>query len=191
LGRGTGLGLSTVYGIVKQSDGNIWVYSEPGRGTTFKVHLPRVEDASMPKAARAQKEADRGTETVLVLEDEPGVRRLAVQVLGSAGYTVLAAENADQALELYKANQDKVALLLTDVVLPGTGGPALAKQLQAINPRLKVLFMSGYTDNAIGNHGVLDAGVNFIEKPLRPDALLKKIRATIDASPGTGRQTDQ
>jgi signal transduction histidine kinase len=181
LGRGTGLGLSTVYGIVKQSDGNIWVYSEPGRGTTFKVYLPRVEEASAPLATQAPKQAAPGTETVLILEDEPGVRRLAVQVLESAGYTVLAAENAEQALELFKANQDKVAMLLTDVVLPGTGGPALAKQLQAIKPGLKVLFMSGYTDNAIVHHGVLDAGVNFLEKPLRPDALLIKVRDILDA----------
>ncbi|MCG3184150.1 MAG: Sensor histidine kinase RcsC [Planctomycetes bacterium] len=180
-GRGTGLGLSTVYGIIKQSGGNIWVYSEPGRGTTFKVYLPRVEDASAPRAAQAPKQADRGTETVLILEDEPGVRRLAVQVLESAGYTVLAAENAERALELFKANLGKVQLLLSDVVLPGTGGPALAKQLQELKPGLKVLFMSGYTDNAIVHHGVLDAGVNFIEKPLRPDALLKKVRGVLDA----------
>ncbi len=184
-GRGTGLGLSTVYGIIKQSGGNIWVYSEPGRGTTFKVYLPRAEDTSEPKAVEAPKHAERGTETILVLEDEPGVRRLAEQVLSSAGYTVLAAENAEQATELFKANQDKVAMLLSDVVLPGTGGPALARQLQAIQPGLKVLFMSGYTDNAIVHHGVLDAGVNFLEKPLRPDALLKKVRSVLDATEGS------
>jgi signal transduction histidine kinase len=180
MGRGTGLGLSTVYGIIKQSGGNIWVYSEPGRGTTFKVYLPRVEsevDAGEPALPEFVK---GGSETILVLEDEPGVRRLAVQVLEKAGYTVRAAENGDRAIELFGTDSD-VALLLTDVVLPGTGGPALAKQLQAINPRLKVLFMSGYTDNAIVHHGVLDAGVNFIEKPIRPDALLKKVRNILDA----------
>jgi CheY-like chemotaxis protein len=180
-GKGTGLGLSTVYGIVKQSGGNIWVYSEPGRGTTFKMYLPRVDDVaeagrpSGPPLASVQ-----GKETVLLAEDEEPVRRLVRSVLEACGYTVLEAGRVEEALEISKRHQGRIDLLLTDVVMPQMGGRQLAERLATTRPEAKVLYISGYADNAIVHHGVLDAGTAFLQKPFTPDALARKVREVLD-----------
>ncbi len=165
LGKGTGLGLSMVYGIVKQSGGNIWVYSEPGRGTSFKIYFPL---ASGPVDSVAHEQAPvsrhRGAETILLAEDDEQVRELASEALSAAGYSVLAAET----------------LLLTDVVMPIIGGRELARQASAIRPDLRVLYMSGYTPQAILHHGELEANTFFIQKPFTPSSLAAKIREVLD-----------
>jgi two-component system cell cycle sensor histidine kinase/response regulator CckA len=181
LGRGTGLGLATVYGIVKQCGGDVQVYSEEGVGTTFKVYLPRVGPAAAPAApAPVRPEMPAGRETVLLVEDDEGARELARRVLGSLGYTLLEARNGQEALRLAADYRDSIHLLLTDVVLPGMSGKALAEQLARSRPGLKTLFMSGYTDNAIAHHGVLDPGVAFLQKPFGPRELARKVRAVLD-----------
>jgi PAS domain S-box-containing protein len=179
LGRGTGLGLSTVYGIVKQSRGNIWVYSEPGQGTTFKIYFPRAKGTAVSVESPREAAVPPGTGTVLVVEDEDGVRSLIREVLEQGGYTVLDAASAEEALGICGERDHEIHLLLTDVVLPRMGGPRLADRLQELCPGLKVVFMSGYTDNAIVHHGVLDPGVEFLEKPISPRALLEKIRKVL------------
>ena len=177
LGKGTGLGLSTIYGIVKQSGGNIWVYSEVGRGATFKIYLPRVEaEAHEYKPASASEEVLNGTETILLVEDEEMVRKLARQILATQGYRVLEATNGAAALQMCKRNQQPIDLLLTDVIMPEMSGPELAEKLHRLRPELRVLFMSGYTDDAIVHHGVLEEGANFIQKPFAPDVLSRKVR---------------
>jgi CheY-like chemotaxis protein len=179
-GKGTGLGLATAFGIVKQSGGNIWVYSEPGAGTTFKIYLPRV-DASAAKIRRVPAEAGAtGTETVLVAEDEDAVRRAAVRILESAGYRVLVAANGDAAVRLCEQHQDEIRLLLTDVVMPNMSGRELALRVRALIPGLTVLFMSGYADDAIVHHGVLDPGTRFIGKPFSVAELRRKVREVLD-----------
>ncbi len=182
-GRGTGLGLSTVYGIVKQSGGYIWVYSEPGRGTTFKVYLPRVDEVveALP-AAKAASTRDRvGTETVLLVEDEPQLRELTRTVLTARGYTVVDARNAEEAERLAKSHKTKIHLLLTDVIMPGLSGRELAKRLVAANAGMRVLYMSGYTNNVIAQNGTLERGVAFLQKPFTPSALVEKVREVLDA----------
>jgi PAS domain S-box-containing protein len=180
VGRGTGLGLSSVYGIVKQSGGHIWVYSEPGRGTTFKVYLPQVEVSSEPLHVKtAPVELPRGWETILVVEDEEAVRALILQTLQKYGYTVLAARQGEEALSRCAGHPGPIHLLLADVVLPKINGPELAARLASTYPGLKVLFMSGYTDNAIFQHGVLDAGVNFLQKPFRVESLIHKVHEVL------------
>jgi len=180
-GKGTGLGLSTVYGIVKQSGGNIWVYSEPGQGTTFKIYLPHVPSAvatgptAPPMAARAV-----GTETILVVEDEKAVRDLAQRVLRLAGYTVLTAASGGEALATYSVHPGQIHLVLTDVVMPQMGGKMLVERLLAVRPRIKVLYMSGYTDDAIVRHGTLDPGTHFIGKPFNAVELTRKVREVLD-----------
>jgi PAS domain S-box-containing protein len=183
-GKGTGLGLSTVYGIVKQSGGYIWVYSEIGLGTTFKVYFPRFAGTS-PEAKKewASDSAPRGRETVLVAEDEEMVRTLIRGILERNGYTVLTASDGDEAISAASKCRDPIHLILTDVVMPKRGGRDVAESLARIHPGAKVLYMSGYTDESIVHHGVLEEGIAFIEKPFTPDALLRKVRQVL-AVPG-------
>jgi len=181
-GKGTGLGLSTCYGIVKQSGGNIWAYSEPGRGTTFKIYLPWVEE--FPKETKHKPEPAeilKGTETILAVEDEMEVRKLVAQILTGQGYTVIEASDGKEAMKVARENAGKkIHLLLTDVVMPGMSGRELAITLGLHHPKMKVLYMSGYTDNAIVHHGVLEEGVNYIQKPFTLNALARKVREVLD-----------
>jgi PAS domain S-box-containing protein len=181
-GKGTGLGLSTVYGIAKQSGGNIWVYSEPGHGTTFKIYLPRVEEELDNLHVRDETESlPRGSETVFLVEDEPSVRSLAYRVLCQQGYTVLEAANGEEALRVAQEHAgEKIHLLLTDVVMPQMGGRELAETLKLLRPDIKVLYTSGYTDNAIVHHGVLNPGTHFLQKPFSPKTLSHKVREVLD-----------
>jgi PAS domain S-box-containing protein len=180
-GRGTGLGLSTVYGIVKQSEGYIWVYSEVNRGTTFKLYLPRVEEPAAIEISDAKDDlVRRGTEKVLLVEDEEAVRELARTVLEAHGYEVVEATHGDEAAQLAEQHGGSFDLLLTDVVMPGMSGRELAKKIAARSRRTRVLFMSGYTDNVIAQGGVLEAGVSFLQKPFSPRALAAKVRAVLD-----------
>ncbi len=176
VGKGTGLGLSTVYGIVKQSGGNIWVYSEQGLGTVFKVYLPRIDDATAKTNAKQEEtNTPRGTETILLVEDEDVVRGLARKILMQAGYSVLDAKSGDEAIRLCHAHAGPIDLLLTDVVMPEISGKEVADRLLELRPSIRVLFMSGYTDEAIVQHGVLDANVKFIQKPFTWVGLTKKV----------------
>jgi len=179
-GRGTGLGLSTVYGIVKQSGGNIWVYGEPGKGAAFKIYLPRVDEPTEVFKEKLVKDLPRGSETVLLVEDEEEVRKLAAQILKRQGYKVLEAPQGGDALLICEQHQTPVHLMLTDVVMPGMSGHQLAKRLKSLQPEMKVLYMSGYTDNTIVQHGVLVEGVNYISKPFTVDALARKVREVLD-----------
>jgi two-component system cell cycle sensor histidine kinase/response regulator CckA len=182
-GKGTGLGLSTVYGIVKQSEGNISAYSEPNHGTTFKVYLPALD--SVPKSSGAKTAESvilRGSETIMLVEDEEVVRGLARQILEQAGYQVLVAQQGEEAIRLCNEHAQEIHLLLTDVVMPGAGGKEVADRLSSLRPGIKVLFMSGYTDEAIVHHGVLDSDVKFIQKPFSPTALAKKVREVLDSN---------
>jgi nitrogen-specific signal transduction histidine kinase len=180
-GKGTGLGLATVYGIVKQSGGFIWVYSEPGHGTTFKIYLPRVEGAAealVPPVGPA--EVPRGTETVLIVEDEAAVRALAKTALARKGYRVLEAANGGEALLLCEAEQAPIHLLVTDVVMPGLGGADLAHRFAPLRPDMKVLFISGYTDQAAARDGKMPPGAAHLEKPFSLDGLARKVREVLD-----------
>jgi len=179
-GRGTGLGLSTVFGIVKQSEGGIWVYSEPGLGATFKVYLPMTDEAAAELPRQAHRPELSGTETVLLVEDDEQVRTLAANILRRQGYTVLEGRNGKEALVLANGWGKAIDLLLTDVVMPAMGGRALAEQLTHTHPETKVLYMSGYTDDAVVRHGVLEEGVQFLQKPLMPDMLSRRVREVLD-----------
>jgi len=181
-GKGSGLGLATVYGIVKQSGGNIWGYSEEGRGATFKVYLPVDETAAAAPAPvdPARGQWSKGTETVLLVEDAPMIRRLAREIMLRAGYTVIEASDADEAMRL-AAKYDRIDMLLTDLIMPGPSGVDLADQLRAVRPDIRVLFMSGYTDNAIVRNGMLGESASFLQKPFTPAELLRKVRHVIDA----------
>jgi PAS domain S-box-containing protein len=180
VGRGTGLGLATVYGIVKQADGFIWVYSEPGEGTTFKIYLPLIEPGPTRSPAPGPRPHRDGTEVVLLTEDEPAVRTMTRISLERHGYTVLEAPDGASALALAQRHRGPIHLLLTDVVMPGMGGPALARQIAALRPDVRVLFMSGYTSDIALRHGVTDEGVAYIQKPFTPAALARKVRDTLD-----------
>ncbi len=181
-GRGTGLGLSTVYGIVKQSSGDIWVYSEVGSGTTFKIYLPRVDAEAEDYLHQPEaQEAPRGTETILLVEDEEMLRSLTREVLEMCGYRVLAASTGAEALRICERHLEPIHLLLTDVVMPEMSGRFLAGCVLRIRTEMRVLYMSGYADEAIVHHGVLAEGTNFIQKPFTPDSLSKKVRGVLDA----------
>ena len=188
LGRGTGLGLSTVYGIVKQHGGNIWVYSEPGQGTTFKIYLPRVA-GNLDDGVQPQKEVCGGTETVLLVEDEESVRTVVRRYLENLGYEVLSATNPKEAERVAANYPHPIHLLLTDVVMPEYDGRELFELLLPLRPDLKVIFMSGYTDNAILHRGVLKEGIPFLEKPFEPNILAAKIREVLEGiqTAGNGR----
>ena len=181
-GKGTGLGLSTVYGVVKQSGGYIWVYSEPGRGSTFKIYLPQVDE---PLEEEIRKKIVKGglpggKETILVAEDEEEVRKLAVDILRKQGYRILEAPHGGDAFLICEQGKEPVDLLLTDVVMPGLNGPDLARRLKYFYPEMKVLFMSGYTDNTIFQQGVLDHGMFFLQKPFSVEGLVGKVREVLD-----------
>ena len=183
-GKGTGLGLATVYGVVKQLGGDIWVYSEPGQGTTFKLYFPRVtETASLPPASPVEANRAPSTETILVVEDEQAVRDLTVKILRKLGHTILAAANGAEAIEIATSYPGPIALLLTDVVMPNMSGRQVADHLLKLRPDLKVLYLSGYTDNTVIHHGVLDHGVEFLPKPFSREALARKIRDVLGSRP--------
>jgi len=185
IGKGTGLGLSTVFGIVQQSGGNVWVYSEPGHGTTFKVYLPRLDAAAVSIRPRAAPVTLRGSETILLVEDEDQVRVVVRGILRRHGYQVIEARNAGEALLACEQRRDEIHLLLTDVVMPQMSGPALAKRLSGDRREMKVVCMSGYTDDSIVRHGLLDAHIEFLQKPITPETLTRKVREVLD-SPGRG-----
>ena len=179
--EGTGLGLSTIYGIVKQHGGNVWCYSEEGQGTTFKVYLPRAHEPAEPAPTqRAAQELPRGAETVLVVEDQEPVRAITVRTLEDLGYTVIQAGEGEEALALCEHHTGPIHLMLTDVVMPRMGGKELADRLHQIRPELLVLFMSGYTDDAIVDHGILQEGIDFIHKPFTSEVLARRVREALD-----------
>jgi PAS domain S-box-containing protein len=184
--KGTGLGLSTVYGIVKQSGGYIWVYSEPGRGTTFKIYLPRVaergESPALVVSSAESVAAEPGTETILLVEDEANLRYLARQFLEKQGYRVIEAADGVVAMQIAVAHEGVIHLLLTDVIMPGMNGRELAQRMSEIRPNTKVLYMSGYTENVIGHNGTLDAGVRLLQKPFTLRDLKSKVREVLDSA---------
>ena len=181
-GKGTGLGLATVHGIIRQSGGHVTVYSEPGRGTTFKVYLPRFDEEQEAVASPAVVEVPpSGTETILVVEDESSLRVMIGEILESAGYKVLEGATPEEALAAAGSHGGPLPLILTDVILPGMSGRELADALRSSRPEARVLFMSGYTDDAIGHHGILQPGVHFLQKPFTTDSLLVKVREVLDA----------
>jgi CheY-like chemotaxis protein len=181
-GKGTGLGLATVYGIVKQSGGYIWVYSELSHGATFKVYLPRVDvPAEEIRKVTATSGSPAGTETVLLAEDDELLRPLARELLDKLGYRVIEASDSAAALAAARAHPGEIHLLISDVVMPGESGVQLAHQLMADRPRLRVLYMSGYADETVVRHGLLAPGVNFLQKPFTPDVLARKVRDVLDA----------
>jgi len=181
-GRGTGLGLSTVYGIVKQTGGNIWLYSEPGKGTTFKIYLPAIaalpEDIGKVAPAEAPR---RGAGTVLVVEDDEQLRRLTHRALDAQGYTVLVADRGGTALDIARRHKGEIDLLLTDVIMPDTNGRKLAETIRAARPGMRVLYMSGYPDGAIASHGMLEPGVAYLAKPFTTEAITRRVREVLEA----------
>jgi CheY-like chemotaxis protein len=179
VGKGTGLGLSTVYGVVRQSDGHIWVYSEPGQGTTFKIYLPLSgRPARVEKSASGSAAPSRGAETILLVEDEDALRELTRNILENSGYTVLEAERPDKAVEIALRHSGPIHLLLTDVVMPGMNGRVLAVNLAPIRPEMKVVYMSGYT--GFTHPGLADSEVALLPKPYTRDALLRKLHEVLE-----------
>jgi CheY-like chemotaxis protein len=182
-GKGTGLGLSTAFGIIKQSGGSIWVYSELERGSSFKVYLPRVDAAAdREKSSGDTGAGPRGDEVILLVEDDAQVRRLACSVLRRAGYDVIEASSPEDALRWSAVSERPLQLLLTDVVMPKMSGRVLAEELGKRIAQLKVLYMSGYTDDAVLRHGIVESGAAFLQKPLTPASLLRKVREVLDGS---------
>jgi CheY-like chemotaxis protein len=182
-GKGMGVGLATVYGVVRQSEGHIWVYSEPGKGTTFKVYLPRIDQAAEVIAPTnvPVDELSLGCETVLLVEDEEAVRSLARGLLESRGYRVLETKGGNEALEIGERHKEHIHLLLTDVVMPQMNGMELAEHLAPLHPETKVLYMSGYADHAVVQHGLLDPSMAFLQKPFTADVLAHKLREVLDS----------
>jgi len=183
-GKGTGLGLSTVFGIVQQAGGGVWVYSEVGKGTTFKVYLPRVDAPADAPAAVATGGMPRGTETILLVEDEDQVRAVARGILKRCGYQVIEACNAGEALLLCESHAGEIHLMLSDVVMPQMSGPQLAERVARSRAGMKVLLMSGYTDDSIVRHGIVESGVAFLQKPITPESLARRVREVLDAPAG-------
>ena len=175
VGRGTGLGLSTVYGVVRQSNGHVWVYSEPGHGTVFKIYLPVMADSvRLAKSVPNSVEPSRGSETILLVEDDESIRTLTSTLLKGGGYSVLEAESPARATELARQFKGEIHLLLTDVILPGANGPSLAKEFASLRPDMKVLYMSGYM--GFTHPEILDPGAHILSKPFTRETLLRKLR---------------
>jgi PAS domain S-box-containing protein len=192
VGKGTGLGLSTVYGIIKQSNGFIWVYSEPGGGTTFKIYLPRVEEeGESVKKEITPMGSLRGSETVLIVEDDDALRNLARLILQPQGYSILEAQNGEEALRVSEGHKGPIDLMITDVVMPGMSGPKLAEALLPLRPDMKVLYVSGYTDNTIVRHGMLDSDLSFLQKPFSPETLARKVREVLDEEQDNDKHPDR
>src|SRR5262249_55113410 len=188
MGKGTGLGLATVYGIVKQSGGYIWVESEVGVGSSFKIFLPRVFDEAVPKTFSQAPSAASGRETILLVEDAEPLRKLALRFLENHGYRVIQAQDGEEALTLVRGLSEPIHMMLTDVVMPGINGRVLAEKLLPSNPQMKVLYMSGYTDSFIAGHGVLEQGTALIHKPFSEEDLLAKVREVLDRREGESRE---
>jgi len=180
-GKGTGLGLSTVYGIVKQSGGEVVVESNPGRGATFTIYLPRISEPVLNSPLSVEPAVRAGTETILLVEDELGVRQLVCEMLLRLGYQILQASGGAEALRLFEQHQGSIDLLITDVIMPQMSGRELAQRLKALQSSLKVLYISGYTDDMLAHHGVLESNVFLLQKPFAPDELAKKLREVLDA----------
>ena len=190
-GKGTGLGLSTVFGIVQQSGGTVWVYSEPGKGTTFKIYLPRARSTQRTSAPPPLPELARGNETILLAEDEDQVRNAARDILERFGYHVLDARNAGEALLICEKHRGTIHLLLTDVVMPQMSGRELVLRLTTVRPEMRVLFMSGYTEKAGLHHGILESGIAYLQKPFTPETLSRRVRQVLDSyRPSTKPPTD-
>jgi CheY-like chemotaxis protein len=182
MGKGTGLGLATVYGIIKQNGGEILVYSEPGQGTTFKIYLPRHEEASVSTVVvkKITQDMPTGTETVLLVEDDDVVRAMTVEILTLLGYSILEAANGEEALQICKRYHGPIELLFTDVVMPKMNGAELARRILTLRPDIKALFMSGYTDDAVVRHGILQDDVYFLQKPVTPKVLAQTLRTILN-----------
>jgi len=176
MGKGTGLGLATVYGIAKQNNGGIDVESTLGRGSTFRIYFPQSsEERSVEAPVTAVEKSTNGKATILIVEDDPGIRDLSTKILSRCGYHVLAAGGGEEAREICERHEGTIHLLLSDVVMPGMNGPMVAEMLTRMRPGLKVVFMSGYTDDLVVRHGVMERGVPFLQKPFTPERLANKI----------------
>jgi CheY-like chemotaxis protein len=191
VGRGTGLGLAVVHGIIQQSEGEIEVETAEGKGTSFRIYLPAVAPAITPPAETRDLPPGGGSETILLVEDDDLVRKFAAHALEPFGYTILKARSGDQALQMAASHPGKIHLLVTDVVMPGMNGRLVAEALRARNPALRVLFLSGYTDDAVMRHGIRQAEVAFLQKPVSPRVLAAKVRELLDQpsmKPGRGSE---
>jgi CheY-like chemotaxis protein len=175
-GKGTGLGLATVYGIVKQSGGSIWVYTEPGLGTTFKIYLPCVNPVLGITSPNDQVEkVDKGSQTILIVEDDAALLQVTRRSLEEVGYAILTARSAAEAIRISESHPGFIHLMVTDVIMPGMSGDKLASYLSSLRPQMKVLYVSGYTDNTTVHHGVLEPGLAFLQKPFSPKILARKV----------------